>query len=118
MPLYALVGLLATAVQYFVLVTLVERAAVPAGVAAAAGAAAGALAAYAGNRRLTFASRAAHARALPRFLAVAALGAATSAAVVFGGTEWLGLHYLLPQAAATAIVFVSGFTLNRRWTFA
>jgi len=118
MPLYALVGVLATAVHYLVLVTLVELAGVPAGLAAAAGATAGALAAYAGNRRYTFASNAAHARALPRFLAVAALGAATSAALVFAGTEWLGLHYLIPQAAATGIVLVAGFTLNRRWTFA
>jgi putative flippase GtrA len=118
MPLYALVGLLATAVQYLVLVTLVELAGTPAGRAAAAGAATGALVAYAGNRRFTFASRAAHARALPRFLAVAALGTATSAALVYAGTSWLGMHYLLPQAAATAVVFVSGFTLNRRWTFA
>ncbi len=118
MPSYALVGLIATAVQYLVLVALVELAGVPPVLAAGAGAATGALAAYAGNRRFTFDSRATHARALPRFLAVAALGAATSAALVFAGTEWLGLHYLLPQAAATAIVFVSGFTLNRRWTFA
>jgi putative flippase GtrA len=57
-------------------------------------------------------------RALPRFLLVAALGAATSAALVFAGTEWFGLHYLLPQAAATALVLFGGFMLNRRWTFA
>ncbi|MBM4218237.1 MAG: GtrA family protein [Gammaproteobacteria bacterium] len=118
MPLYALVGALATAVHYLVLVMLVELAGVPAGVAAATGALAGALAAYAGNRRFTFASRAAHTRALPRFLAVAALGAVTSAAVVLAGTEWLGLHYLLPQAVATLIVLVFGYALNRRWTFA
>ena len=117
MPLYALVGLFATAVHYVVLMTLVELVRMPASPAAAAGAVAGALVAYAGNRSLTFASRGAHARALPRFMAVAALGAATSAAIVFAGTEWLELHYLLPQAAATGIVLLAGYTLNRRWTF-
>jgi putative flippase GtrA len=118
MPLYALVGVLATAVHYLVLVTLVELAGLEAGIAAAIGAVAGALAAYFGNRRFTFASRAAHGRALPRFLAVAALGVVMSAAIVFAGTEWLGLHYLLPQVVATALVFVCGYVLNRRWTFA
>ncbi len=118
MPFYALVGVLATAVHYLVLVTLVELAGLAAGIAAATGAVAGALAAYFGNRRFTFASRAAHGRALPRFLAVAALGVATSAGIVFAGTEWLGLHYLLPQVVATMIVFFAGYTLNRRWSFA
>ena len=118
MPFYALVGVLATAVHYLVLVTLVEVAELEPGIAAATGAVAGALAAYLGNRRFTFASQAAHARALPRFLAVAALGVVTSAAIVFPGTEWLGLHYLWPQAAATLIVFFAGYALNRHWTFA
>jgi putative flippase GtrA len=115
---YALFGGLATAVHYLVLVALVELAGVGAGLAAATGASGGALAAYAGNRRFSFASDAALRRALPRFLLVAALGAATSAALVFAGTEWFGLHYLLPQAAATALVLFGGFMLNRRWTFA
>ena len=115
---YSLVGGLATVVHYLVLVSLVELADVSAGLAAATGATCGALAAYAGNRRFTFASDAPHGRALPRFLAVAALGAATSAALVFVGTSWLGLHYLLPQLAATALILAAGFMLNRHWTFA
>jgi putative flippase GtrA len=115
---YALFGGLATAVHYLVLVALVELAGISAGLAAATGATCGALAAYAGNRRFTFGSDAAHRRALPRFLMVAALGAITSAALVFAGTEWFGLHYLVPQVAATVLVLFAGFTVNRRWTFA
>lgn len=118
MPVYALVGALATGVHYAVLVALVELGSVEASLATALGASAGALAAYAGNRRFTFASDAAHARALPRFLAIAALGAGANAGLVHAGTAWLGLHYLVPQVFATAVVFVSGFALNRRWTFA
>ncbi len=117
MPLYALVGVLATAVHYLALVMLVEAAGIDAGVAAGVGAACGALVAYAGNRRFTFESGAPHARALPRFLAVAAAGIAASAVLVRAGTEWLGLPYLLPQMAATALVFAGGYALNRRWTF-
>jgi putative flippase GtrA len=115
---YALFGGLATAVHYLVLIALVELGGVGAGLAAATGATCGALAAYAGNRRFTFASDAAHARALPRFLLVAAFGAVMSAALVAAGTGWFGLHYLLPQAVATVLIFLAGFTVNRRWTFA
>ena len=118
MQRYVLVGLGATAVHYGVLMMLIEAASVTAGAAAAIGAVCGALAAYAGNRRFTFESDAAHARALPRFLAVAAAGVAASAVLVAAGTAWLKLPYLLPQAAATALVLAGGYALNRRWSFA
>ena len=115
---YALVGLLATAIHYLMLVMLVELANADAGVSAGIGALCGALAAYAGNRRYTFAVDGPHRRALPRFLAVAAAGVATSAVLVAMGTRWLHLPYLVPQAAATLLVFVGGYSLNRRWSFA
>ncbi len=115
---YLLVGLLATTVHYALLVTLVEFAGAAAGPSAAFGAACGALAAYAGNRRFTFTRDAAHRQALPRFLTVAALGAVTNGAVVWTGTEVLGIHYLAAQVVATSIVMWGGFVLNRRWSFA
>lgn len=118
MQRYALVGLGATAVHVLVLAMLVEAARVAAPTAAAVGAACGALFAYAANRRFTFASPAPHRRALPRFLAVAAAGAALSAAVVALGTAWLRLPWLLPQAAAMALALAGGHALNRRWSFA
>lgn len=115
---YALVGLLATAIHYLALVMLVELANADASVSAGIGALCGALTAYVGNRRYTFAADAPHRRALPRFLAVAAAGVATSAAFVAMGTRWLNLPYLAPQAAATLVVLVGGYSLNRRWSFA
>ncbi len=119
MPSYALVGGLATAVHYLVLVSLVELAGVSAGLAAATGATCGALAAYAGNRRFTFASDAAARPGAAPLPCRRGAGVATSAALVFAGTEWLGLHYLLPQAVGDrAHPCFAGFTLNRRWTFA
>ncbi len=115
---YLLVGLLATAVHYTLLLALVEVAGSSAAPAATFGAACGALAAYAGNRRLTFQGSATHGQALPRFLAVAASGAAANGAIVWTGTEILGIHYLAAQVIATAIVACGGFALNRRWSFA
>jgi len=115
---YLLVGLLATAIHYALLIALVELAGAAAAPSAAFGAACGALAAYAGNRRYTFAGGAAHGQALPRFLAVAAFGAATSGAIVWAGTQVLDMHYLAAQVVATSIVVWCGFVLNRRWSFA
>jgi putative flippase GtrA len=115
---YLLVGLLATAVQYVLLVALVELAGAAPAPSAAFGAAGGAVAAYAGNRQFTFPGKGAHARALPRFLTVAAIGAATNGAIVWIGTKVLGVHYLAAQVVATVIVVWGGFVLNRRWSFA
>lgn len=115
---YLRVGLLATAIHYALLVALVELADAAVTPSAAVGAACGALAAYAGNRRFTFPGGASHGRALPRFLAVATLGAAANGAIVWTGTKVLGMHYLAAQVVVTSIVVWSGFVLNRRWSFA
>jgi putative flippase GtrA len=115
---YLLVGLLGTAVHYALLIALVELAGAAAAPSAAFGAACGALAAYAGNRRYTFAGGAAHGQALPRFLAVAAFGAAANGAIVWAGTQILDMHYLAAQVVATSIVVWCGFVANCRWSFA
>jgi putative flippase GtrA len=116
--LYLLVGALATAVHYAVLLLLVEVAAQPAVPSTALGAVCGALTAYVGNHRYTFSSRAGHRRALPRFFTVAAAGAIANGALVWAGTVPLGLHYLAAQVLATAVIVTGGFALNRHWSFA
>ncbi len=115
---YLLVGMGATALHYVLLLALVEFAGAAAAPSAAFGAACGALAAYAGNRRFTFGAGAAHGQAFPRFLAVAACGSVSNGAIVWTGTEILGMHYMAAQVIATVIVVWSGFALNRSWSFA
>jgi putative flippase GtrA len=115
---YIAVGAAATAVHYALLVTLVELAGSASSPAAAFGAVCGALVAYAGNRRFTFSGGAPRSRSLPRFLAVAAFGAAANGVIVWSGTAIAGMHYLAAQVVATAFVVWSGFMLNRRWSFA
>ena len=77
----------------------------------------GALFSYAGNRSLTFDCDLPHAVALPRFLTVAALGVALNAAIVGAATTLFHLHYLIPQLAATALVFALGYLGNHLWSF-
>ena len=114
---YAAVGAVATACHYALLTALVEWAVWAPGLAALAGSLLGALVAYMGNRRFTFTeARTPHGLALPRFAATAAVGAAANAMIVGGGAA-LGMHYLLMQMVATALVMLGTYQLNKSWTF-
>lgn len=114
---YAIVGASATALHWVGLALLVELAGSAPAPASAFGALLGACVAYAGNRSLTFrGATVSHRVALPRFLIVAAVGAATNVGIVYVGTS-AGWHYLAAQAVATLTVLLVGYGVNRRWTF-
>jgi putative flippase GtrA len=113
---YTLVGALATATHYALLVFCVEVARWPAVAASGFGAMIGAQVAYLGNRSVTFRHRGALGPSWLKFQATGALGAAIGMALVaLGGS--LGVHYLLAQALATLLVLGLTFAINRRWTF-
>lgn len=114
---YVVVGAVATAVHYAVLVALVDGLAVPPAAASFTGACAGAVVAFVGQRAFTFFDRARTFASVPRFMSVAIFGALINGSLVWAGTA-LGLHYLLAQVAATALVVVLSYHLNNRWTFA
>jgi putative flippase GtrA len=113
---YSLVGVLATAAHYLVLIACVELAHWPAAFGSGAGAVLGAQVAYAGNRWFTFAHRGAMRSSWPRFQATALLGALLGMAIVGGGVR-LGAHYLAAQVVATLAGLALTFALNRAWTF-
>jgi putative flippase GtrA len=116
---YTVAGGIATVVHYAVLIALVELLGFSAAPSAAFGALCGAAASYLLNRRMTFASSiAGHSQALPRFLAIALLGAGLNGALVWLGVQKFGWHYLVAQALATVLVMGLTFRLNRLWTFA
>lgn len=114
---YLLVGVVATVSHYALLALLVERLAVPAWLGSGAGAALGAQVAFVGNRWFTFEHRGALGPAWWRFMGTAGLGAGAGMAIVGAGVA-LGQHYLLSQAAATLLVMLLTFVVNRFWTFA
>ena len=116
---YIVAGGIATAVHYAVLIALVEWFGVFAALSSFTGALFGAVVAYVANRHITFpGSNARHVQALPRFMAIALLGAILNGALVWLGVQQLGWHYLLAQALATLLVLGLTFRLNRLWTFA
>ena len=114
---YTLIGGIATAVHYAVLVVLVEGFNFSPSLSAMFGALCGALAAYIGNREFTFASSALHRIALPRFLVIAAVGAMLSGGIVWVGTVILAWHYLAAQLLATILIVLLTYQLSRLWTF-
>ena len=114
---FALVGAVGTGAHYAVLTVLVELFHVPILAATTAGFTVGALVNYTLNRRFTFASDAKHSVALPKFLVVAALGAACNALVVAWLLQQTDLHYLVVQLFATSVVLLWNFAANSLWTF-
>jgi putative flippase GtrA len=114
---YGGAGAIGTAAHFSVLAALVQLAgASPVG-ASTVGAIVGVIINYALNHRFTFASRRAHHVALPRFLAIAAMGIVLNAAVLSAALAFVRPHYLVAQLAATGAVLVAGFFANRKWTF-
>ena len=113
---YTVVGAVATAVHYALLVLGVERAGWTAPLASGVGAVLGAQVAYAGNRWLTFAHASGVRTSWLRFQATALLGALLGMAIVAAGVR-LGAHYLAAQVVATLASLVLTFAVNRRWTF-
>ncbi|MGH8801438.1 MAG: GtrA family protein [Casimicrobiaceae bacterium] len=114
---YATAGAIGTAMQYAILIGLVEGLHTRAVAASTLGAVLGAVVNYGLNHRVTFASDAPHAHALPRFAAMALAGLALNAAVIAVLISTVHANYVAAQIAATAAVLTFTFLGNRRWTF-
>jgi len=113
---YALVGLLAVAIHYAALIALVEFAAIGKVLASVVGFCLAIPVNYHFQHRWVFQSENDHRVALPRYLAVTAIGLAINAVAFNGGLE-VGLPYLLAQAIAIVLVTGVNFIANRVYTF-
>jgi len=113
---YGLIGGVATAVHYAVLVLCVEVFKWPAFIGSGTGAVVGAQVAFFGNRHFTFAHRGALSPAWAKFQGTALLGALVGMAVVALAVH-AGWHYLVGQGLATLVGLVLTFAVNRAWTF-
>jgi putative flippase GtrA len=115
---FVLNGLVATAVHYAVLVTLIEFVRVEsAGLANGIAAVFGISASYLGNRILVFQSRASHSRTLPRFLLVYCLVTLLHAGVLAIWTDYEKLPYTLGFLLATAMSLLLTYFSNRNFVF-
>lgn len=111
------VGLIATALQYIILIVLSEAAQVNAVAASAVGYGLSAAVNYSLNYYFTFASRQSHRVAATRFAVVSTVGLGLNTSLMYVGVSVLRLHYLPVQIVATIVVLAWNFSANRIWTY-
>jgi putative flippase GtrA len=113
---FALVGAVATAIQYALLILLVRGFHLPPTPASSIGFVVSAVANYLLNYRFTFESEHPHGPAATKFALLAGAGLAINAIImhVLVGTH---VHYLIAQVCATAVVLFWNFIGNSLWTF-
>lgn len=115
--LFAMVGCAAAVGHYGVLIALAELLAAPPVLASAAGFAVGGVISYLLNYGHVFHSHQEHLPTAARFLAVTTVGMGLNTAIMWLLVQRIGLHYLLAQVTATALVMIWSFSANRYWTF-
>lgn len=114
---FAMMGGIATAVHYAVLIGLVNGLVAPPVLASVVGYLTGAATNYVLNYKITFRSHKRHQEAFTKFFIVAASGLGLNTVIMVIGTEWLSIYYLFSQILATILVLIWNFTINRAWTF-
>lgn len=113
---FALVGAVATAIQYAILIALVQARLTGPTLASCIGFVISAGANYSLNYRFTFRSRNSHAPAIAKFLLLAGAGLLLNAGLMRLLTV-MGWNYLLAQVCATGVVLLWNFLGNSLWTF-
>lgn len=113
---FVIVGAGGTGLHYAVLWSLVIFGNAAPALSAFAGATVGAAFNYWLNRRFTFDSTRPHRKAVPLFVVVAA-GSAVLNGFIVGSLSQHGLHFMLAQVVATAVVLVLNFVISKKWIF-
>lgn len=112
---FILVGGVATAVQYLLLIALVELFGVFAVTASAVAYGGAAVVSYLLNFHVTFHGRAGHRQALPRFTVVVAIGLGVN--TLSFALLLLFLPYVFAQVGATLVTLVSNYLLHQHWIY-
>lgn len=110
------VGAAATALQYAVLLALVELAHAPKVTSSAVGYLCGAVASYLLNRRFTFQSDIAHGKGFAKFMVVNLIGLGLNT-LIFSVVLAFGAHYVLAQVTATGLVLIWNYLGARLFVF-
>lgn len=113
---YLVVGGIATAIQYAVLVLLVRAFGIAPTPASTIGFVLSAGVNYLLNYRFTFQSDRPHGPAAAKFALLAGTGLLINAAIMHLMTG-AGVEYLIAQVCATGVVLFFGFISNSLWTF-
>jgi putative flippase GtrA len=113
---FSLVGGVATAIQYALLVVLVRGFGTAPAPASSIGFVLSAGVNYLLNYRFTFRSDRSHGPAAAKFALLAVVGLLINAAIMYLMIG-AGVHYLVAQVCATGVVLLWNFIGNSVWTF-
>ena len=114
---FVMVGGIATATQYAILILLVEFLQVYAVVASAIGFVISSILNYRLNYSFTFSSNRSHRAAFPRFFLTAIIGLLINTGTMLVCLEIFGLYYIVSQVLATGTSLVWNFVVNSAWSF-
>ena len=115
--LFALVGVIVTAIHFGVLILFVEGFAVSPTLGTLAGSLVAVVASYFLNYRLTFDSNKPHIEAGPKFIIVTLIGMLGNTAIMHFGSSIMSWPYVWVQCVATAIILFWNFFGNYLWAF-
>lgn len=111
------VGGLATAIQYGILILLVETNLALPVVASSIGYLVSSIANYLLNYYFTFSSSASHSLAIVKFLVVALIGLLINSLLIYVMTEMISIYYIIAQIVATLAVLIWNFFAHKYWTY-
>jgi putative flippase GtrA len=113
---FLIVGVMATALHYFIMGTLLYTTSIDNIIASGTGFALSAVFNYLANAHFTFRSAQTHRHALPRFCITLSAACLINMGVLYGLTQ-LGVPLIPAQLIATAVVMIWNFTVSALWTF-
>ena len=111
------VGVIATLIQYLILVVLVEKTTALPYIASAIGYLISAIFNYLVNYYFSFGSSADHITAISKFFVVVAIGLSINSALMFFATEVAKFGYVVSQLGTTAFVTFSNFIFLKNWAY-
>jgi putative flippase GtrA len=114
---FLVVGGVAAAAHYAVMIGLRELAQAPVVPSTLTGYVVGAVVNYVLNRRHTFSTDRSHVQAGWRFALVAGAGFVMTGALMAFLTGVLSIPYILAQMFTTGVILVFNFVIHRLWTF-
>lgn len=115
---FLVVGLLATATHFLVVIAAVEVLATQATMTNGFAWAVALFVSYFGHYRWTFTARGAHLEHLPRYVVVSLTGLTLNLSTVWLLNSQLGAHYLVATTLGVTLSIITTFTLSRLWAFA
>lgn len=114
---FLVVGLVATATHFLVVIGAVEFSGVGATMANGLAWAVALFVSYFGHYRWTFTAAGAHLEHLPRYVVVSLTGLSLNLSTVWLLNTQFGAHYLIATTLGVTLSIIVTFTLSRLWAF-